>query len=78
MEWIKCSERLPEHDDNVLVYNYRDGITLGSYDQECYRSYIEKDGSIQVINTGWEVDYHWAPQENTTHWMPLPDCPKEK
>lgn len=25
----------------------------------------------------WDVQYEWAPHERTTHWMPLPDEPKD-
>lgn len=59
MEWISVKIRLPNNDDEVLVYNPKDGISIGEYDEK----------------TGWETDYYWAPYMSPTHWMPLPPPP---
>ncbi len=77
MEWISVKDRLPESDEEVLVYNPRDGINLGEFDSEEVRGYYEKDGSYFITNSGWDVQYEWAPHENPTHWMPLPQPPKD-
>lgn len=77
MEWIKCSERLPNDDEDVLIYDYRDGIGIGFYEYSNVSGYYEKDGSFFITNSGWEVSYDWARHMDPTHWMPLPKPPKE-
>lgn len=74
-EWIKVEDKLPRWDEIVLVYNEKDGIGMGEYDEEQVRSYIESDGSTFYTNSGWETDYSWAPYMSPTHWMPLPKPP---
>lgn len=64
-KWISVDDRLPENDDEVLVYNHRDGINLGEFD-------LEKVGPY---NRGWQTYYDWAPHMSPTHWMPLPKPP---
>ncbi len=76
-KWIKCSDRLPEDDNDVLVYNYKDGISLGEFDSDSVRGYFEEDGAYFITNSGWETQYSWSPHMNPTHWMPLPSEPKD-
>lgn len=73
MTWIKCSERMPEDDDVVMVY-----LANGHYCED----WVDKD-------TGDFLNYEclWAdgkiPMQAlkhgsyATHWMPLPAPPKE-
>ena len=77
-EWVSVEDRLPEKDDEVLVYNPKDGITLGEFDPDEVKGYYEKDGSYFITNSGWDVHYDWAPYISPTHWMPLPFPPKVK
>lgn len=77
MEWIKVDSRLPTNDDDVLVYNPKDGISHGFYDENDVSSYVEDDGSKFFSNTGWTSYYDWAPYMSPTHWMPFPDQPKD-
>ena len=63
MEWIKVTDRLPENDDDVLV---------------CYKT--PDEGYIQTI--AWPCkNLQWISilgfNINPTHWMPLPEPPKE-
>lgn len=67
MEWIKCSERLPENDRDVLIYNPKDGIGIGEFDADV----------VSNSNSGWESYYDWAPYMSPIFWMPLPKPPKE-
>lgn len=50
--WIPVTERLPEFNENVLVYSAHSGLM-------CIDANIQFD-------------------RNATHWMPLPEPPKEK
>jgi hypothetical protein len=63
--WIPVSERLPEHGKVVLVYGKRGAI----YTAWCNSLYK---------NPGW----HKLNSKNhfcePTHWMPLPEPPKEE
>ena len=76
MKWIKVSDRLPENDDTVLVFNIHDGIGTGDFTIEYIHSYIESDGSIFYTHDGWTVYYEWAPHSTPTHWMPYPPEPE--
>lgn len=61
-EWISVFDRLPDDDEDVLVFNPRDGIGIGEYDPE---------------KEEWTCYYDWAPMWMTTHWMHLPESPRE-
>lgn len=59
-KWISVEERMPENDDDVLVFS-SSGIGLGYYSR-----------------CGYWVDYVNTNDECITHWMPLPEPPKEE
>lgn len=72
MNWIKVSERLPEDGANVCFYNEdRDSIFGG---------YFQKEGTAIVPNNSFRenLDDWWFDEEKITHWMPLPDLPKDE
>ena len=61
--WIKCSERLPEINQRVLVYQ-NDGVHGGN----------EIDIDYRTEDHFWnEQGCHC----DITHWMPLPELPHE-
>ena len=64
MEWISVSDRLPEDGIRVLTYADNSAMFVASRDD------------------GWYVDtgeyYYSSPFTNITHWMPLPEPPKEE
>ena len=65
-QWIPVSERLPELDVDVLVFN-GDYIFVSQY----YRSHW---GSWDKVgHLVWVKDSY---AKNPTHWMPLPPAPK--
>lgn len=68
--WIPVTERLPEHDNNVLVIvtdrfsniKLEHAYLLANYEHDC----------------GWILEmFPEIENPGVTHWMPLPDMPKE-
>ena len=72
MDWVPCSERLPEDDDFVYIWPRPEfGVELhvGQY-CECHP---KGDGwYAQVYEQNYGIE--WYPI-NVTHWMPLPKPP---
>ena len=64
MEWIKCSQRMPDNTEFVLCIEKRSGY--GTYGQPfvCWH-----DGD------GWVGKTNYRP--TVTHWMQLPEPPTE-
>lgn len=72
MQWIKCSEKLPENNDDVLVY----GLLENQETKDIYKATFHKSVNEQFGNDQfWESE--WAYDIDVSHWMPLPDAPKE-
>lgn len=65
--WIPVEERLPKPKDLVLVCNEFGGVHYG---------YFESNKKWYTANN-WLVD-SWTVMSNVTHWMPLPEPPKEE
>jgi hypothetical protein len=64
-EWISVEERLPEHEENVLVaVDYEHIRATGVY----ISSLLERRQGERWTHKGYTV----------THWMPLPEAPKMK
>ena len=63
MKWIKCSNRLPIDEQECLVaYKCAPNVV--------YNLAIFHSNKF----TSWEV---FRDIENVTHWMPLPEAPKD-
>jgi hypothetical protein len=62
--WIPVSERLPEARDHVIVY-------AGFFQPFNEVSYIDAEGK-------WRFAYDDTEVPIVTHWMPLPEPPKEE
>lgn len=60
MEWIKCSERLPEKNGCYLTFDGE--MVVAIYD---------------VSTEHWIFDGEGFGKYIFTHWMPLPEPPKE-
>lgn len=75
MEWIKCTDRFPDHHQKVIFYVKDRG--------ECFCGFFEKIPEYRGIlkncrNIFYEnLDNWWFEGEEITHWMPLPSPPKE-
>lgn len=59
-KWIKCSERMPELDDD----GYSEMVLVVS--------------SRGLIYQNYTIDNEWAVPTDITHWMPLPELPKDQ
>lgn len=62
MEWISVKERLPEDEDYCLFVQFSRGIIITSYSEQF--SDVKKFRKYEL-------------KEQYTHWMPLPEPPKE-
>ena len=91
MNWINVKDQMPEYNEPVLVYcgdsAYKhDGlkITVAAYisKEELENTYEEYDGQDEdwYAEVGlFNSDYgSWLMGEKVTHWMPLPEPPKEE
>lgn len=63
MEWISVKDRLPDIADFVL----------GRVKQKGYNAYFE---TVMLCRWNFWADHH-GDRVNVTHWMPLPEPPKE-
>ncbi len=70
MKWISVKERLPEYGEYVLAYGYDCDEYGYKVVRGCFYFGDEEDGEswfVRAIEIVIEV----------THWMPLPEAPKE-
>jgi Protein of unknown function (DUF551) len=71
-EWISVKDRLPNNNDDVLVFHDRDfHITIGEFEKDNVSYYIESDGRKFYTHDGWSSEIPWAPKGKITHWMPI-------
>jgi len=73
MEWIKCSDKLPEFgiSTRYLFLNGKKEVTLG------YAYPISEGWDTGNSNSIWINDMDRQTNEVATHWMDLPQVPKE-
>ena len=63
-KWISVAERLPEVNQRILVFYKEDGVNMGCFaGGHSFRVRLWKDQMLPDL---------------VTHWMPLPDPPKNK
>lgn len=80
-EWIKCSDRLPElKDDIVLVFSITGGgqygFPVGGYDMVHIEDYF-RDVGDGLDSEGNQLYTKMYLSYGITHWMPYPDRPIE-
>ena len=67
-KWVSVKDRLPEERQKVLTYfPERDMIQL---QRHCKQAGASPCGF-------WIGAVHWLEDSRITHWMPLPDPPKD-
>lgn len=70
-EWIDVKDGLPTEVGEAFVY-----ISTTEHGRECTRTQV----LFYCGNNKWEGDMGWSTTEGfgITHWMPLPEPPKER
>ena len=66
--WIKCSDRLPEDGEEVIVWSPDMGLSLARKEWE--QGSKPNHWAVQHIDRRWEL-------EHVTHWMPTQIPPGE-
>ncbi len=67
-EWISVDDRLPEECQEILIPHFWGFVTIARFIGGHFWS-IKRDGFGMI----WKEDH----QNHTSHWMPLPELPKE-
>lgn len=76
MEWISVDDRLPDNDDEVLIYPTIDiGIDIIHGFYGALKRGEEKRFLYKYYIPDWGLEYY---NHNVTHWMPLPPPPLPK
>lgn len=78
MEWISVKDRLPKKDGTYLVYTTHDYIDIAKYATNLLK--VDKYDFAGEKRSGWfDYDGEWGfyEMDNITHWMSLPESPKE-
>ncbi len=70
--WIKCSERLPEDGDAVIVYYKLPHSKIWTW---CAGEVDRYEGNFS-IDTGGDVETFDI--TTNAYWMPLPELPEEE
>ena len=69
-KWISVKDRLPEKDGEYLVRFADKGLSNVEYESK-----FESFG--YWLSIMWDEYADWFPYVGITHWMPLPEPPKE-
>lgn len=77
MEWIKCSDRMPEEKERVLCYMEEEHFFFVGF---FIKSQLPNDTEV---TEHWEMDTEYLNCDtwrddvfcDVTHWMPLPEIP---
>jgi hypothetical protein len=69
--WISVSDRLPSDFDNVLIWS--NGMCVTG----AYLVCVELGKPLQWIVNDWDESETTIKLDDVTHWMPLPEPPKD-
>ena len=72
MEWIKCSERMPEEERGSVVIVIGWNTETGEVGEYFYDS-----GEVECFSYYNFSGCHSFDADTVTHWMPLPPPPTE-
>lgn len=81
-EWISVKDKLPTIGVWVLGWLFlpknppASGPVIGQY-TGCERDEPESFGRVRMTKDCWWANGIYYPRGHFTHWMPLPDPPKE-
>jgi len=74
MSWISVKDKLPEGDETVILFGRR-MLQRGFFVEPGHRS----EGYMDVwVSCEWDGCGGYEEFEEVTHWMPLPEPPKEE
>lgn len=78
MEWISIKDRMPEINTEVLAYG-QDNADWEMKIKQCKYTGDDKNEHFKREEPIWIYDDHCCllQLENVTHWMLLPELPKE-
>lgn len=65
MNWIKCSDKMPDHDEVLAVVVFDSGRRM-----TCAAYWVDYQNC-------WNWDGERIPVEHVTHWQPLPEPPND-
>jgi hypothetical protein len=68
MEWIRCSERMPPDGVEVLFVAFGQDVEVG-------RHYHQEWTDLRTDSQNEAITFD---DQCVTHWMPLPEPPKEQ
>ena len=78
-EWFSVKDRLPDENGNYLCcWGEHKSIVIFSFAKNLRK--VDKYDFKGINRAGWyDCDSEWGYCErtNVTHWMPLPELPKE-
>ena len=81
LQWIPCSERLPEQDERVIVCYFGSDLIM-PMQGETVTEAIARIGKIPTVTMGFLSDDGWYGADyfpmmvHPQFWMPLPDPPE--
>lgn len=81
-EWISVEDRLPNKNGTYLCcqefYGHK-SISIYSFAKNLRK--VDKYDFQGINRAGWydyDIEWGYCERDNVTHWMPLPELPKEK
>ena len=74
-EWISVKERLPAYEEKIVFYKPGRSVLTGWFPRPADINNRNRGGHGGVNNIF--IDYDLEMHPNITHWMPLPEPPKE-
>ena len=79
MQWISVKDRMPEHNGKYLTFSNQGGMDATDFALNLYK--VDQYDFEDKKRAGWyELDneYGYFEIHDVTHWMPLPEPPKEE